>query len=70
MSVEAVYNYLNWLEKAVMIYHCQRHDLQGKSVLKTQEKFYLADASLIILYHGLLSEVHCRYAGEHCVYDL
>ena len=29
-----------------MIYRCQRYDLQGKSVLKTQEKFYLADASL------------------------
>lgn len=46
LSVEAVYNYLNWLEKAFVIYRCQRYDLQGKSVLKTQEKFYLADASL------------------------
>ncbi|MFR1518776.1 MAG: ATP-binding protein [Clostridia bacterium] len=46
MSVEAVYNYLNWLEKAFVIYRCPRYDLQGKSVLKTQEKFYLADSSL------------------------
>lgn len=46
LSVETVYNYLNWLEKAFVIYRCQRYDLQGKSVLKTQEKFYLADASL------------------------
>ena len=46
LSVEAVYNYLNWLEKAFIVYRCQRYDLQGKSVLKTQEKFYLADASL------------------------
>ena len=46
LSVEAVYNYLNWLERAFVIYRCQRYDLQGKSVLKTQEKFYLADASL------------------------
>lgn len=46
VSVEAVYNYLEWLEKAFVIYRCQRYDLQGKSVLKTQEKFYLADASL------------------------
>ncbi len=46
ISVESVYNYLEWLEKAFVIYRCQRYDLQGKSVLKTQEKFYLADASL------------------------
>ena len=46
LSVEAIYNYLNWLEKAFVIYRCQRYDLQGKSVLKTKEKFYLADASL------------------------
>mgnify|MGYP005767090249 CR=1 FL=1 len=46
LSVEAVYNYLNWLEKAFVIYRCQRYDLQGKAVLKTQEKFYLADPSL------------------------
>ena len=46
LSVETVYNYLEWLEKAFIIYRCQRYDLQGKSVLKTQEKFYLADPSI------------------------
>ena len=46
LSVEAVYNYLEWLEKAFVIYRCRRYDLQGKSMLKTQEKFYLADVSL------------------------
>lgn len=46
LSVEAVYNYLEWLEKAFVIYRCQRYDMQGKTVLKTQEKFYLAGASL------------------------
>ena len=49
LSVESVYKYLEWLEKAFVIYRCQRYDLQGKSVLKTQEKFYLADASLNIV---------------------
>lgn len=37
---------MSWLEKAFVIYRCQRYDLQGKSVLKTQEKFFLADSSL------------------------
>lgn len=46
ISPETVYNYLNALEKAFVLYRCSRYDLQGKSLLKTQEKFYLADSSL------------------------
>lgn len=45
LSVESVYNYLKCLEKAFVICCCRRYDLQGKSVLKTQEKFYLVDVS-------------------------
>ena len=46
LTVETIYNYLEWLEKAFVIYRCQRYDLQGKAVLNTQEKFYLADPAL------------------------
>ena len=46
VSVESIYNYLRWLEQAFIIYPCERYDLQGKSILKTQEKFYLADTAL------------------------
>jgi len=46
VSVESIYNYLRWLEQAFIIYPCQRYDLQGKNILKTQEKYYLADVSL------------------------
>ena len=46
VSVESIYNYLRWLEQAFIIYPCERYDLQGKSILKTQEKYYLADISL------------------------
>ena len=46
LSIESIYNYISYLEKAFVIYRCPRYDLQGKSVLKTQEKFYLADPSL------------------------
>lgn len=46
ITAETIYNYLNWLEEAFVIYRCNRYDIQGKSVLKTQEKFYLADISL------------------------
>ena len=43
---ETVYSYLEKLEKAYLLHRCSRYDLQGKSILKTQEKFYLADSSL------------------------
>lgn len=43
---ETVYSYLEKLEKAYILYRCSRYDLQGKEILKTQEKFYLADTSL------------------------
>ena len=46
VSVESLYNYLRWLEQAFIVYPCERYDLQGKSILKTQEKYYLGDISL------------------------
>ncbi len=52
ISVETIYNYLEWLEKAFVIYRSKRYDLQGKSVLKTQEKFYLADQSIRYALYG------------------
>lgn len=45
VSVETIYNYLTWLEQAFIINPCRRYDLQGKAVLKTQEKYYLSDIS-------------------------
>lgn len=43
---ETVYNYLEKLEKAYLLHRCIRYDLQGRELLKTQEKFYLADVAL------------------------
>lgn len=43
---ETVYSYLEKLEKAYLLHRCSRYDLAGKEMLKTQEKFYLADTSL------------------------
>ena len=42
---ETVYSYLEKLEKAYILHRCSRFDIQGKELLKTQEKFYLADTA-------------------------
>ena len=46
LNNETVYSYLEKLEKAFLIHRCSRFDLKGKEILKTQEKFYLADTAL------------------------
>lgn len=43
---ETVHSYLEKLQKVYILHKCSRYDLQGKNILKTQEKFYLADVSL------------------------
>ncbi len=50
-----MYSYLEKLEKAYLLHRCSRYDLQGKEILKTQEKFYLADNALrysVLGYHA------------------
>ena len=52
---ETVYSYLEKLEKAYLLHRCSRYDLQGREILKTQEKFYLADTALrysVLGYHA------------------
>ena len=43
---EMVYNYISKLESTYILHCCPRYDVQGKEILKTQEKFYLADPAL------------------------
>lgn len=46
LDSETVYNYLKMLESAYILHRCSRYDIKGKELLKTQEKFYLADPAL------------------------
>lgn len=46
ISVETIYNYITWLKECFIIYECNRYDLKGKNILKTQEKYYISDISL------------------------
>ncbi|WP_295721840.1 ATP-binding protein [uncultured Methanobrevibacter sp.] len=43
LSVNTIYNYLKYFENACFIYQVKREDLQGKKILKYDEKYYLCD---------------------------
>ena len=43
---ETVYSYLEKLEGAYILHRCSRYDIQGKELLKTQEKVSIADTAL------------------------
>ncbi len=47
IDINTVYNYLNALEGAFILYRAPRYDIKGKEILKTQEKFYLGDMGLL-----------------------
>jgi predicted AAA+ superfamily ATPase len=43
---ETVYNYLQYLENALIIHKVPRYDIKGKKLLESYEKYYLAEHSL------------------------
>jgi predicted AAA+ superfamily ATPase len=43
---ETVMNYLAKLESAYILHRCPRYDIQGKEILKTQEKFFVCDTAM------------------------
>jgi uncharacterized protein len=47
IDINTIYNYLHALEGAFILYRVPRYDIKGKEILKTQEKFYASDISLI-----------------------
>lgn len=52
IDLNTVYNYLNALEGAFILYRIPRYDVRGKEILKTQEKYYVADQSLLYAVMG------------------
>jgi len=45
-DINTVYNYISALESSFIISRVNRYDVIGKEILKTQEKFYLADQGI------------------------
>lgn len=52
IDINTVYNYLNALEGAFILHRVPRYDIRGKEILKTQEKFYVSDISIIYALMG------------------
>jgi len=52
MDLNTVYNYLNALESAYIIYRIQRYNIKGKEILKTNEKYFVGDQSLLYALMG------------------
>jgi hypothetical protein len=52
IDLNSIYNYLNALEGAFIIYRIQRYDTKGKEILKTQEKYFVGDQSLLYAVMG------------------
>lgn len=47
IDLNTVYNYLNALESAFIIYRIPRYDVKGKEILKTQEKYFVGDQAFL-----------------------
>ncbi len=43
IAPKTIYNYLKYLEEACFIYKVQRMNLEGKEILKLEEKYYVVD---------------------------
>ncbi|MDD4922967.1 MAG: ATP-binding protein [Bacteroidales bacterium] len=52
IDLNTVYNYLHALEGAFIIYRIPRYDIKGKEILKTNEKYYVGDQSLLYAVMG------------------
>jgi len=52
VSTDTVDNYLRALEEAFLFYRSRRNDLRGKGLMKTHNKFFIADLGLRTLLQG------------------
>ncbi|MBK9291970.1 MAG: ATP-binding protein [Bacteroidetes bacterium] len=52
IDLNTVYNYLNALESAFIIYKVPRYDVKGREILKTFEKYFVGDQSLLYALMG------------------
>ncbi len=52
LDLNTVYNYLNVLETAFIIYRIPRYNIKGEEILKTNEKYFIGDQALLYALMG------------------
>ncbi len=52
LDINTIYNYLNALESSYIIYRIHRYNIRGKEILKTNEKYFVGDQSLLYALMG------------------
>jgi len=52
LDINTIYNYLNALESSYIIHRIQRYNIRGKEILKTNEKYFVGDHSLLYALMG------------------
>jgi hypothetical protein len=57
IDLNTVYNYLNALEGAFIIYRIPRYDVRGKEILKTLEKYFTCDQALLYAVMGFRDRI-------------
>ena len=68
VDMNTVYTYLDALVSSFLITRVQRYDIQGKELLKTQAKYYLADTGLQHAVFGY-RDIHISGIVENIVYN-
>jgi len=68
LDIETIYFYMSMLEGVFAIQKAERFDIRGKSILKTQEKYYLGDHSLLFAVNGRKLS-HISGVLENIVYN-
>ena len=52
LDINTIYNYLNALESSYIIYRIPRYNIKGKEILKTNEKYFVGDQSILYALMG------------------
>ena len=52
LDINTIYNYLNALESSYIMYRIPRYNIRGKEILKTNEKYFVGDQSLVYALMG------------------